>query len=64
MNKTLVLSIMCGKYGSKGKKYLKREESVQILKIICLIINNRAKVSCASNIQPLNFVVVYRFSLS
>ena len=37
--KTLVLSIICGKCGSKSKRILKEQESMEILTILGLIKN-------------------------
>ena len=39
LTKTLFLSIICSKCGSKDENILKKEESVKILKIISLINN-------------------------
>ena len=39
LEKILVLSIICSKYGSKDEKMFKEEESMTILKILYLIIN-------------------------
>ena len=38
-DKTLVLSIICDKCGSKDEKIFQEEESIEILKIIVLINN-------------------------
>ena len=40
-NKTLVLSIICDKCGSKDEELFKEEKSIEILKILILIKNIR-----------------------
>ena len=39
LDKTLLLSIICSKYGNEYKKIIKEGESIEILKILGLIKN-------------------------
>ena len=39
LEKTLVLSIICSKCQNEDEKMFKEEESIEILKILCLIDN-------------------------